>query len=485
MVQLFKDQLLGIGSYGAVCKAKSGELLCAVKIINPNLLDPAMMYRIPDKQGGENSERGEGERWTTIRWFDQESEFLFKLRHPNLLQYHGLCRDPDTGLPVLLMELMMDNLTHYLKTPGPIPYHIQVNICCDVAQALSFLHSSNIIHKNLCSNNVLLTNNDGAKVTDFGMATLADLNPQSIPLPSTAIQDKLAYMPPEAVKEHPVYTERMDSFSFGVIIVQILTRRLPNPGNRWKHATINHPGVPKNIAACTPITEVERRRDHIDLIDQDHSLLPIALDCLKDKAIERPSAKQLCKRLATLKEGSKYKKSVNSTMEQRSEQASLDSKDKQIMELQARVEALTKELAERDHMIARQQEEAKRVAQKHQQEVQSLQEKIEPQEDITIPEWLRVKSNNGHKVNEVNENGGTEDESKGNSESNLVASTTSGLKGEREGILWCYGDTCIIIKCAYELVLESYVGERWSCCHCKFSNHPLMSRCEACNCPNR
>ena len=432
MVRLFKDQLLGIGSYGAVCKAKSGELLCAAKIINPNLLDPAMMYRISDKQEGEDSERGKGERWTIIRWFEQESEFLFKLRHPNLLQYLGLCRDPDTGLPVILMELMVDNLTHYLKTPGPIPYHVQVNICCDVAQALSFLHSSNIIHKNLCSNNVLLTNSDGAKVTDFGMATLADLNPQSIPLPSTAIQDKLAYMPPEAVKEHPIYTERMDSFSFGVIIVQILTRRLPSPGDRWKY---NGPGMPKDIT-CTPVTEVERRRDHIDLIDQDHSLLPIALDCLKDKAIERPSANQLCKRLAMLKEGSKYKKSVNSTtkeLEQKSEQASLDSKDKQIVELQARVEALTKELAERDHKIARQQEQAERVAQEHQQEVQSLHEKTEPQKDnIMIPEWIRVQSDDGH---EVNKNGGTKDESKGNLGSNLVASTNSGLKGKRESII--------------------------------------------------
>ena len=315
MVQLFKDQLLGIGSYGAICKAKSGELLCAAKIINPNLLDPAMMYRIPDKQQGESedSERGKGERWTIIRWFEQESEFLFKLRHPNLLQYLGLCRDPHTGLPVILMELMVDNLTHYLRTPGPIPYHIQVNVCHDVAQALSFLHSSNIIHKNLCSNNVLLTNSDGAKVTDFGMATLADLNPLSTPLPSAAIQDKLAYMPPEAVKEYPIYTERMDSFSFGVIIVQILTRRLPSPGDRLKY---NRPGMPKDIATCTPVTEVERRRDHIDLIDQDHSLLPIALDCLKDKAIERPSANQLCKRLAMLKEGSEYKKSVNSTIKE-------------------------------------------------------------------------------------------------------------------------------------------------------------------------
>ena len=126
------------------------------------------MYRVQDNLGGEGSERnGEGERWTAIQWFEQECEFLFKLRHPNLVQYLGLCRDPDTTLPVILMELMADNLTHNLKTPGPIPFHIQANICHDVAQALSFLHSSGIIHKNLCSNNVLLTDDGRVNVTEI------------------------------------------------------------------------------------------------------------------------------------------------------------------------------------------------------------------------------------------------------------------------------------------------------------------------------
>ena len=444
MVQLFKDQLLGIGSYGAVCKAKSGELLCAAKIINPNLLDPVMMYRIPDKE-----EMGEGERWTKIRWFEQESEFLFKLRHPNLIQYLGLCRDPDTSLPVILMELMVDNLTHYLRTPGPIPYHIQVNICHDVARALSFLHSSNIVHKNLCSNNVLLTDNGKAKVTDFGMATLADLNLQSIPLPSVAVQDKLAYMPPEAVREQPVYTEKMDCFSFGVVVVQILTRQLPKPGDCWKHITINQPGLPSDM--CIPVTEVERRRDHIDLIDQCHSILPIALDCLKDKAIVRPSAEQLCRRLAALKEGSEYDKSVKTAKEseQRSEQTSLDSKDKQIMELQAKVEALTRELAERDYMIAKQQEEAEKVAQKQQQEVHK---KIQSQMTVLekIPEQLQLQSKEGY---QIKENGETKDESKGDLESDTAASSNGDLKGKVDYMylvgtwLMCSKNLPIILFC--------------------------------------
>ena len=55
------------------------------------------------------------------------------IRHPNIVQYLGIYRDPDTGLPALLMELMDDSLTHFLESsPQPIPYHIQVNICHDI-----------------------------------------------------------------------------------------------------------------------------------------------------------------------------------------------------------------------------------------------------------------------------------------------------------------------------------------------------------------
>ena len=58
------------------------------------------------------------------------------------------------------------------------------------------------------------------------------------------------------------------------------------------------------------VAEVERRRSHIDLIDPAHPLLRIALDCLKDKEGQRPTAEQLCSRLATLKESPRYQESL-------------------------------------------------------------------------------------------------------------------------------------------------------------------------------
>ena len=299
-VQLFKGQTLGIGSYGAVCKAKCDDLLCAAKILHPTLFDPTAQLQVSPKQ----------EHRLPIKRFEQECEFLSTIRHPNIVQYLCMHQDPDTGLPVLLMELMDESLTHFLESsPQPIAYHIQANICHDITLALSFLHSNGIVHRDLSSNNVLLRGNVLAKVTDFGMAKLGDLNPQATRYTLTMSPGTDVYMPPEAVKDKPVYNEKIDCFSFGVIVVQSLTLKFPKPGNRRQEVEINHPGLPQGTVEVR-IAEVNRRQNHISQVDPNHPLLPIALDCLKDKDSERPSAQQLCERVASLKERPEYSESV-------------------------------------------------------------------------------------------------------------------------------------------------------------------------------
>ena len=141
-------------------------------------------------------------------------------------------------------------------------------------------------------------------------------------------------MPPEAVQEEPVYTKKIDCFSFGVIILQILTRQFPKPGNRKKRVPISLPGLPDNTMAEVPIPETERRQNHISEIDPNHTLLQVALDCLKDEDIERPSAQQLCERVAALKENPQYSESA-SAFEARgtAEQGFSDEKEKELRSL--------------------------------------------------------------------------------------------------------------------------------------------------------
>ena len=118
-----------------------------------------------------------------LRRFEQECQFLSRIKHPNIVQYLGTSRDPRSRRLALLMELMDESLTRFLeRSTGPLPYHIQLNICYDVALALSYLHSNAIIHRDLSSNNVLLIGDGSrAKVTDFGMSKLMDMNPSHDP----------------------------------------------------------------------------------------------------------------------------------------------------------------------------------------------------------------------------------------------------------------------------------------------------------------
>ena len=286
-ITLHKDQIIGIGAFGTVCKAKCDGLLCAAKIIHPTLFDPTGLHK---------SQPGKQHR-LPMRRFERECEFLNAIQHPNIIQYLGIYRDPDTALPVLLMELMDDSLTHFLESsPLPIPYHIQVNICHDITRALSFLHANNIIHKNLSSNNVLLIGTR-AKVTDFEITRLGDPLHSIFPMPPGTV----VYMPPEAIQVNPRYTDKIDCFSFGVIVVQILTQKFPKPGDRL--LKVKNPQGPEISIA---IPEIQRRQNDIHRIDPSDSLLPIALDCLHDRDTDRPSAAQLCERIGDLKGTVKY-----------------------------------------------------------------------------------------------------------------------------------------------------------------------------------
>ena len=356
-IQLLKNQTIGIGSYGKVCRAKCDDLLCAAKLMHETLFDPTAQQLMAPKR----------EHRLPMKRFEHECGFLSTIRHPNIVQYLGIYQDPDTGLPALLMELMDDSLTHFLESsPQPIPYHIQINICHDITLALSFLHSNGIVHRDLSSNNVLLIGNVRAKVTDFGMARLGNQNPQATHLTFTMCPGTDAYMPPETVKDKPVYTEKIDCFSFGVIIVQTITRQFPKPGDRRKEIQFNQPGLPPIVEVTVP--EVERRQNHIGEIDLKHPLKRVALYCLKDRDVDRPSAQQLCEKVAALKEGPQYSESVR-VVEARStvEQDRSDERDRelrslrqkhsqQVQVLQQIIQSQTSCLAEKDQTIARKEE---------------------------------------------------------------------------------------------------------------------------------
>ena len=369
-VQLIKDQPLGIGSYGAVCKAKCDDLICAAKILHPTLIDPTGQPNISQQRLHRQPSRR----------FELECEFLSVMRHPNIVQFLAFFSDPTTGLPVILMELMDDNLTNFVRgCTEPVPYHIQVNLCHDITKALSFLHSNSIIHRDLSGNNVLLFGNSRAKVSDFGMARLG-LNPQRTHLSLTMCPGTDVYMPPEAVEDKPVYDEKIDCFSFGVITLQILTREFPKPGDRRQKVKLDHPGIPAGTLELR-VSEIDRRQNHILLVDPSHPLLLVVFDCLKDNDWERPSAQDLSEAMATLKESQGYVESMRNTKE-KGDISTVTDRDKEIKSLKEELveqahhlQRIMSQLEERELTLSAMKEEIMQLDQSVQQEIQQKREK--------------------------------------------------------------------------------------------------------------
>ena len=396
-VEVYSEETLGVGSYGKVCKAKCGQLPCAAKLLHDTMFstnDPGIRK--------------------FVEQFEQECRFLKSIEHPNIVQFLGTVRDPRSRRLALLMELMDESLTKFLeRSTGPLPYHTQLNICHGVALALAYLHSNDIIHRDLSSNNVLLIGEGSrAKVTDFGMSKLIGVNPRASMTPLTMCPGTAAYMPPEALVTPPRYSNKLDCFSHGVLTIQIVTRQFPNPTDPT--TTVEDARFPTGIVHV-PVPERDRHKKDIDLVDPNHPLLALALHCLKDRGTERPSADELCGRLATLKGELMYTRSVEQSREQNVPiqrlQEQIREKDGELARARANYQQQVQEkedelertranheteLCDYSLQVQQKTDELERVRANHKTELQEYSRNIEEKED----ELERVRANHETELGE-------------------------------------------------------------------------------------
>ena len=182
------------------------------------------------------------------------------------------------------------NLTTCLEKYPTLPEYIESSILLDVATGLEFLHTKHppIMHRDLTSNNVLLTSNMVAKISDLGQAKLFDLKCAS--KYSTAPGNP-CHMPPEALVSEPKYTPKIDIFSFGVIIVHVATHSWPFPATT----------LDKKTHQVQIATEIDKRKEHFEKMDGNSLLTKLAKRCLQDDPDQRPDAAYLIQEIAQSK----------------------------------------------------------------------------------------------------------------------------------------------------------------------------------------
>lgn len=266
------NEIKGTGCYGEVLRITVDGVPRIGKRILNILLDEGIVPK---------EKKGIRER------FCDECLLLSKLDHPNVVEFVGVHFDRVNHGLTLIMECLHTDLDKFSKRPK-VPLSVKLSILLDVSAGLLYLHTQlkePLIHRDLTATNVLLTQDIRAKIADLGVSKLLDKH-----LSSTGAQTQcpgaMAYMPPEALQEVPVYGTELDVFSFGQLALYVVIQELPQ--------VFDVTNIPETPLACQAgELQILKRRKWINKLSHDHCLRSVILQCLQDRPDQRPKTKQL------------------------------------------------------------------------------------------------------------------------------------------------------------------------------------------------
>ncbi|KAJ3690817.1 hypothetical protein LUZ61_019981 [Rhynchospora tenuis] len=186
------------GSYGDLYRGTYCSQDVAIKVLKPERINMDMQ-----------------------REFAQEVYIMRKVRHKNVVQFIGACTKPPS-LCIVTEFMAGGSVYDYLhKQRGVFKPPALLRVAIDVSKGMNYLHQNNIIHRDLKTANLLMDENEVVKVADFGVARV---KAQSGVM--TAETGTYRWMAPEVI-EHKPYDHKADVFSFGVMLWELLTGKIP------------------------------------------------------------------------------------------------------------------------------------------------------------------------------------------------------------------------------------------------------------------
>lgn len=219
-----KGSLIGEGSFGSVflaLHAVTGELM-AVKQVE-----------LPSATKGTEFDKRKNIMVTALK---HEIGLLQGLQHPNIVQYLGTSTD-EQYLNIFLEYVPGGSIATMLKQYNTFQEPLIRNFVRQILTGLSYLHSKDIIHRDIKGANVLVDNKGGIKISDFGISkrveastmlgTSANLGPSGH-LHRPSLQGSVYWMAPEVVRQ-TAHTKKADIWSLGCLVVEMFIGAHPFP----------------------------------------------------------------------------------------------------------------------------------------------------------------------------------------------------------------------------------------------------------------
>src|SRR6266508_3840845 len=207
--------------------------------------------------------------------FRHEARAVAQLSHPHIVTV--IDRGEEDGQQFIVFEYVDgENLKQLVERTGPLPARRAVELALEVADALAFAHEHGLVHRDVKPQNVLLTPDGAAKVTDFGIARSLDVE-HGVTQTGTVLGTSNYIAPEQASGDRA--GPQSDVYSLGVVLFQLLTGRVPFDGENFvtvamKH--INEPApsvtarrrdVPPRLAAAVSRALAKDPRDRFDSMD--------------------------------------------------------------------------------------------------------------------------------------------------------------------------------------------------------------------------
>ncbi len=262
------EKILGSGSYASVYEGYHNGMKCAAK----------KLHNIFFQYSDERSQQSDAKH-AVIR-FAEECRVLSQLgSDPNVVEYKGIYwESAGAPAPLLVMECLPVDIDSLMQTCGKLPHEISYHLLHGVASGLKFLHDREtpIVHRDLTARNVLASTNLDAKIADFGMST-GHIRPNSM----TQAPGNFVYMPPESMCANPSYDTSIDSFSFGVLVIYMVSGTLPVP-----HLS----AVQSDESGLKAEHEYSRRWEYLDTIGFNHPSMNLIFSCIDNNPSNRSTA---------------------------------------------------------------------------------------------------------------------------------------------------------------------------------------------------